>query len=340
MILREDLQIREYRQCTFLPYNEDLFERGLYDRDGRFIPKSGRRDFGGGYVESDRILDLTVADEISEDVVYLGYLMLHYGHFLIDSMIRFWIFVLHPEYRNYRIVYSYYRHTESLPAYADEILRTLTGAADDQMIFVDHPVRLTGRVIVPEWSYEPGSYIATPWQKTFDAVASKVTPKGSGKRLYLSRGKLSSAGRQEFGERMVEEILQTGGFEILWPETMSLTEQIACYRSASLIVSTNGTLAHNILWCAPECRQVLLSRIPEKNMHQDAIDLLRGKESMTIDCAAPGSDHDNSCLILSEGLLAFMKEEGCTIRYNRLHYHIDRLIFGLKKWRHRQKKKG
>lgn len=332
---REALTVQTYMDCIFLPYNEQNYSRGLYDSSGHFVKNSGARISGGGYVTEKKTLPtgLFHTNEISEPVVFVGYLPIHYGHFLVDAMIRFWPFLSETEMGSYRIVISHYRHAKEVPSYVYELMERITGRTRDSLLIVKSPVRLTGKVLVPEWSYVPEQYISPWFQKTFDKVADGIPPDGVHRKLYLSRRRLNIGRAHEYGERAIEEIMSENGYEILYPETMSLSEQISRYRAADVLVSTNGTLAHNILWCRKGCRQIIIKRLPDTPMHQEAINAIRDASSVkVIDCCDKEAEHDLSLLHISREFRTFLKEENYVSKYSKGLYFRDCAAYRIRRF--------
>ncbi|HGP8621284.1 TPA: glycosyltransferase family 61 protein, partial [Streptococcus pneumoniae] len=63
--------------------------------------------------------------------------------------------------------------------------------------------------------------------------------------MYCSRARLDLAKGKEFGENGIEKVFLKNGYTPVYMETMSLKEQIRTLLSATTIVLTSGSLAHN-----------------------------------------------------------------------------------------------
>ena len=87
---REDLQIWRGDHATILPLREIpnegvLFGRGgVVDKEGNYVPLSG--------IENRIMRDYPVENPVYRDekVVYCGYLVNHWGHFLVEAVARLW----------------------------------------------------------------------------------------------------------------------------------------------------------------------------------------------------------------------------------------------------------
>ena len=79
-----------------------------------------------------------------------------------------------------------------------------------------------------------------------------VTAPPSGRRLYLSRRRFRETSWTWHGvenEHEIEALLRDEhGFEVLYPEEMSLAEQLSAYHGAAMLVGESGSQMHNSLF--------------------------------------------------------------------------------------------
>lgn len=78
------------------------------------------------------------------------------------------------------------------------------------------------------------------------------------RRCYLSRRKASV--RRRFNEADVLAVLQPYGFEEVFPEDLSIDDQIALFQRAEQIVGGSGAAFTNLLFCSPGCQVLVLSK--------------------------------------------------------------------------------
>ncbi|MBF0892670.1 glycosyltransferase family 61 protein [Gluconobacter sp. LMG 1744] len=76
-----------------------------------------------------------------------------------------------------------------------------------------------------------------------------VSGKSTGRRLYIERG--ASANRHVPNEAEMADALEKLGFELVRPETLSLTEQIRLFSEAEMVMGMLGAGMANIAWCQP-----------------------------------------------------------------------------------------
>jgi len=174
---------------------------------------------------------------IDEEVVYLGWLFNHYGHFLMQSLSRVWFLSeLEP---SIKVVFHHPSATWARLAAWTQRMLTAFGVQPDRILTLEAPTRLR-RLIVPESLFEPRSVaddqtvrvheaMAGPYQAIAARIADGVKP--SAQPLYLSRRRLPSSQRQMIGEDQLEELLQQNGFRIAYPEQMQFEEQVRLINS-------------------------------------------------------------------------------------------------------------
>lgn len=319
------LKMKQYKNAVFVPRGDKDSSMGLYEESGNFISCSGKRIYGSSeYSEGKKLErnDLTSLGKIDDPVIFGGYLRGHYGHFLIDEISRFWWIIEHKEWLDRKVVICI--NGEKLPSFYYETFQ-LMGISN---ICIVTENTILKEVLVPEFSYVPEHYICDLYQKTFWEIMKQVPDEKECEKIYLSRRHFARKHHSiEMGERVVEDIYKKNGYKIIYPEELSMTEQLSYYKSCKVLVSTNGSLAHNILWCSVSTKQVILKRFDEHNLHQMAIEELRENKAFKIDCFVKGSSHAESCYNITDEFKDYMKKEN--IKYSSTHIanFMNRILF-------------
>jgi glycosyl transferase family 61 len=203
--------------------------------------------------------------EVDEEVVYLGWLFNHYGHFLMQSLARTW--VLPQVDPALRVIFHHPSRAEWQPSGWTLRMLEAFGVPPERILTLDVPTRLR-RMIVPEPLFEPRSTtedhtvraheaMARPYQAVAERIASDVTP--SDQPVYLSRRLLPPSQRTIVGEGDLEAVLRENGFRIAHPQTMSFEEQVRLVNAHADIISNAGSAAHNVLFARHQPRLHLLT---------------------------------------------------------------------------------
>lgn len=219
-----------------LPYN--LEERGgVCDRNLNFISESANRESwykAGGMYNKSSELEYTVDNR---KVLFIGYFVKHWGHFLMDCLGRSWA-LLDGKYKEHKIVYL----TKSWQALNGNYKRffELLGVAD-RMIDVQQPTMFSEVVIPqnlasekyhPQLFFEPFKYVGRHFSSSLE-----VPPK-----VYFSRQHFSVAKSKELGEVVIQKQFERNGFTVMYPEELPLDDQIAVFSKAETVACVNGTI--------------------------------------------------------------------------------------------------
>jgi hypothetical protein len=203
--------------------------------------------------------------EIGEEVVYLGSLFNHFGHFLTQSLARTWFLTeVNP---SVRVVFdapsSAWGQSEN---WLPRILEAF-GVQPERILVLNAPTRLR-RLIIPEPLFEPRGMahdhvlrvhetMARPYRAVAERLAADTTP--SEQPVYLSRRLLPPSLRTIVGEEELEELLRANGFRIVHTETMTFEDQVRLVNEHADIFSSAGSAAHNVLFALHAPRLHLLT---------------------------------------------------------------------------------
>lgn len=142
----------------------------------------------------------------------------------------------------------------------------------------------------------PAMSSPAPWVSDF--LRQKLAPKkqAGSRRLFLSRK--AAPCRRIVNEEALERLLMKEGFECIEPGHLTLTEQIALFGQASIIVAPHGAGLSNLLFCPSETRvlEMLTPRYlaPHYWILSNLLGLryafLVGEEKPELHCPEPAND--------------------------------------------------
>lgn len=283
--LRENLTVWQGENATILPLREIpneglLFGRGgVLDCNGEYVPLSGfdTRIWHGYPHETPVYKD--------EKVVYCGYLVNHWGHFLVEAVNRLW----------------YVLESKSLPPvdkyvfFVDENEeRTITGNYKeffqllniwDKLELVNKPTTFR-EVIVPELSFFCMRYYSQQYLDIFDTIAANASLDPSWKpidKIYFTRSSFAKGNHYDFGLDCLDNFFENNGFTPLAPETVTLSQMIFYIRNASEIATISGSVHHNMLFANSGTKLTIVERLIINDDHQVSINRVRNLNVTPID---------------------------------------------------------
>lgn len=241
------------------------FSGGIVDDDFRFYPPCAHvHDLTCEIGSLKKGYDFDPASVVNDDrtVVWGGVLFDHFGHFLCESLNRLWYVVNHSE-QAYPVVFICEK-TRAISAAVRSLLELLD-LSGDRLILIDRPTRFA-KIIVPEASSVLTGFYTKEFPLPFRAIAQKIASRPF-EKVYFSRRKFRG-GIKIYGEDKLEKVFRKNGYKIVYPEQISLREQIAYVKGAKEIACVMGSAAHLSLFASPGTKLIVLERTEHINKEQ------------------------------------------------------------------------
>lgn len=275
-----------------IPFNYNK-KWGIYNKDGVIVQNS--YDFRGGYnnpinQDIDKLDNINILSDnsinIDEQVVYIGRINPHFGHFLINTLPRMWVFGT-DKFSNRKVKVAF--HSEVSIDYLvslnffSEIINLLEIDVDD-LIHIDRNY-IFKNLVVPQSSLMEQTYIYTYFRKFCLSLSKKilrdvdVSNKKSG---YYSKDKLKSGVGSFSNENEIVQFMNDHNIEVFRPETKSFQEQIIWISTRSIIYGTAGSFLHSIIFAPSVPIVVALNPTSEINSNFELIDTVSGCDSIYI----------------------------------------------------------
>jgi capsular polysaccharide biosynthesis protein len=245
---------------------------GLVARDGTLVPHSG-------YIRRNRELigpperpDWASADVVTEEALFGGYVMDHYGHFLLDTLARLWAALDHAELPLVWLRGTGFSGTQSA-------ILDLVGVSN-RHLFVTQPTRFE-RMRVPSPGFTIGGGFSAR-QRDFLGV---FRPRGgpSGERIWLSRSRLAAAQSRIVEERDIEAALAAAGWRIYHPQEHPILEQLETLATAAEIAGFIGSAFHTLILIRDvEAKVTLFGEARSRNQQYQRIAEMKGFDQRII----------------------------------------------------------
>lgn len=227
------------------------YTRGcLYEADGARLDLSVRvGGVGGDQVSS--IDPKTLPPEqrggtwLAGRTLYLGNFMNPYGHFITESLSRYWFetaaafdhIVAYPFMHNdgeilIREFHRYLAGLLNVPIDRMAVLRS-------QTVFDE--------IVVPEQLWTYNMHVNGRMREIYERIRARHAAKGSCGRIFLSR----AVAPRLANVQAVEEMFASFGFRIIYPERLAIADQLSLYANCEILASVAGSGMHNCLFARP-----------------------------------------------------------------------------------------
>ena len=224
----------------------------LYDKFGALIPETCLQ-WGSRSVDVGPEVISIPKDPITiyEPVVYLCDIRNHWGHFLTDGVSRMWAHLRFPELAKLR------SFVISTPRLDDRIVDFLCAIKLDPWRNIFSYVKFSPqmlhfrKIFIPSPSFSLYNYAYTLHYRNFAQVTNRYIPSFTltvdASPVYLSRSK-SKFARTVRNEIEFENELIKRNFRIVYPEYLSLIDQILMFNHSSHIFGCWGSAFYNMLF--------------------------------------------------------------------------------------------
>lgn len=246
------------------PFDHNSFgwvDGGLYHDDGRRL--RGWHVLGSSrsmqLVPKRRISAMTEAYDVS-DAIYGGVWFSHFGHFITETLPNLATICNELGPDDPRPIYfqslSAHEDFNALPSYITYFLGLL-GLDGQRFHLVNTPVAIENLYLprpafVKKYQYAP--FVAEVLDKQLSL--SKTTPDLD---IYFSRGKLvNNVQRAGLEEAELETMFKRHGFTVVYPENMTIAEQLDLASRARVIAGLNGSALHWSLYARSVEKVMLL----------------------------------------------------------------------------------
>jgi capsular polysaccharide biosynthesis protein len=236
--------------------------RQLLVRDGKILPDSFRRiSPRHSHVHLERTdkkmlrgkADLEPRQIIEEPVYYFdGEHMGHYGHFTLEVLSRLWHWSEYASRSGSRpqIVCT------KVEGFALELLKPF-GIERRDIHFLDKPTLLKN-VTVASQAYILEQGVSDRAFEVWNTIGKFYDRPSGPVRIYVSRLSWQKQ-RILLNESDVEGVFRQYGFDVIYPEQLSVAEQVGVFRNAEIVAGPSGSGLYNCVYSGHRGRRVILA---------------------------------------------------------------------------------
>lgn len=284
----------EVREQPALWQGENAVILPLRPREGLLFGLGGVVDSSGAYVELSAIpgrvegaYPVQNPEYRDETVVCCGFLVNHWGHFLIEAVTRLWYFLEGDETVDKYVFFLAENEQRQILGNYREFFQLLN--IWDKLEIINRPTAYR-KVIVPELGIHMRRAYTPKLLGVFDAVAENIHPEPdweTPEKIFFSRSQFRKGLQFEFGMDLLDNFFRKNGYTILHPEKISLSRLIHYIRSARVVASVSGSLPHNMLFARNGQTIQILERTVISDDNQTDVNRLRQLHAANIDANIP-----------------------------------------------------
>ncbi len=238
-----DPRIRIVRRAVIVPHTgQSDRAHGVFDASGTFAPLSRAR------LSRNRMSGVPTFTNPSERLIgtyiYAGFGHRHFGHFLIEALVRLWALDHVTEQIDGIVLPA--RHNMPVEAsLARSLSSTLARFGDGLPVHVIRAPTRVDRLILPSAGFGHDTWVTgTPAYRAYIAKRVAAVPNDGPDKLYLTRTRLKTTDQIVDREAEIEEMMREAGYFIFSPERYPIDTQIGMIKDARQIVGADGSSFH------------------------------------------------------------------------------------------------
>nr|WP_294914284.1 glycosyltransferase 61 family protein [uncultured Neokomagataea sp.] len=244
------------KNILYIPKDSNLtdFDKsfGLYDRYGRLMSDAGpRREWPNHAVGQSDVscIDPSGGHDIAPhgDYFYGGHVGTHFGHFITETLPRFWCKKKYF-YNKKILIHSKYNVDEIFSVYFIRKFFSYLGLGKNNFVIFKRPT-IIPNIIISGTSFEENHFAHNVFASFCNEIGRDFGINNlNNNPVYLSRSKVNSGMRVFESEIILEENLKERGFNIVHPQSLTLGEQICLFSSTRPVCGFVGSAFHNSIF--------------------------------------------------------------------------------------------
>ena len=241
-----------------------IYEGGMYNNQGNLI-KSSIRDYASKclfkYNMERQHIDVKDLDNVSSKSVFIGHITNHYGHFLLETMSRFWIFLFNylDKFQIKNIVFIKWIDESNNNKYKlFEIISNMINLQKYNIIFVDKPTKFN-TIFIPQKLCYINKKMLNDQKIIYNELVRNSYCSSNNKvykKIYISR--LKGIKRIK-NENDIINIFKKYNFYIVNPQVKNFRYDILLYKQATVIAGLDGSNLHNVVFAKNKTNLIHIS---------------------------------------------------------------------------------
>ena len=282
-LLSTDPKVELYGGAQYLPFSRGA-TWGLFDRHGEVIRDSV--DWHGPLAEAHGQLfefshDMMRDADRAPDPIYVygGTNQLHYGHFIVNVIARYWQYAAGNPSR-----FKILMHGDGNPAdwlkvdFIGDAFGALGLTAENFVNF--HQPTVIPQIIVPAPSFQEQHFVHSVFAKLGQMIGRNLLGANCLTRnrrpAYLTKTGLLGGVGHIVNELEIVTELEREGVEIIYPERLSLREKIRLFAERDCVSGVASSAFHTTIFWPARSRAICLNATSGPNSNFQLLDLATG----------------------------------------------------------------
>jgi hypothetical protein len=293
----------------------------LYTTNGDIIALSER---GGGLHGGDQVagVDLPTVPPPSSwlekqifegRTLYLGHFMNQYGHFITETLSRFWALREGHDFDRYAFFPFWFDGGKPIFAEAQDFFLDQFAIPREKVVFLTSPV-LFEEIVVPERLFTIADVVNVKLSYIYEKVRRRFEQPSGVARIFLSRlepyARIANVGA-------VEDVFRRNGFEIVYPERLPIRQQMILYANCHVMAGFAGSSLHNSLFAREGTLVIELGDVRSRGLplpQQTAVNQATSVDGVFLPYMGDDEGHLN---------IANLEQALVHLSLDRLPYHSD-----------------
>ena len=217
---KNELRVEEYKNATILPLKRFKGDDLLFGRGG-VVAENGK------YVELSAInervqfsYEYSNSSFVDEKVVYCGYLVNQWGHFLIEAVARLWYYLKEDDSIDHYVFFLQCNEKREISGNYRAFFELL--GIWNKISFINQPTQYR-EVVVPELGYNRTIDYSEQFKNIFFKISDNVLsskaisfhPTNCSK-IFFSRSQMKNIGKREFGLEIIDNFFKKNDYKVLY----------------------------------------------------------------------------------------------------------------------------
>ncbi|WP_334019771.1 glycosyltransferase 61 family protein [Alteromonas sp. S015] len=264
-------KIEIYERAVVVPIQSlrnKEFQAGVVTRHGDFCELSVHMK--PGLTCKPPSNDYSVNKKVAGKHLFCGMLQnSHFGHFMVESITRIWASTILADVDS--LVFYKREKRRGIPTFVEDFISLFSGKIP--ISIVEEPTEFETLFVPNQLGIERSGVfihhaaVESNVTNLLETIRSSVKGKLYPEKVYVSRSQLSGREGTFVGEKIIEQNLKRQGYYVIYPEKMSVFEQLQYYVSAKKIIFADGSAYHLFAIVVEETQDVFV--IWRRKKHSD-----------------------------------------------------------------------